>query len=71
MRRINDIIKVADLIQSNFKSVQVRFEHCADGSLNIYVPYLPSNVVSLVSSCIRIGVFPYDSNEVLINVYKI
>lgn len=71
MRRLNDIKKVADFIVSNFRSDEFEFNKVEENLLYVIVPSLPSNIVSLVSSDIRIGVFPYDYNKILVNIYKL
>lgn len=71
MRRLNDIKKVADFIVSNFKPSEFEINECSDGSLDLICPYLPSNILSLVSSNIRIGVFPWNDNSIYLNIYKL
>ena len=71
MRRLNDIKKVADFIVSNFKSSEFELQNVCVDSCDIIAPHLPSNVISVVSSDIRIGVFPYDVRKVFINIYKL
>lgn len=70
MRRISDLTKIADLIKTNFKSGLASVQSSPNGSIDVYAPYLPSNILSMVSSNVRIGVFPYSDEQVLINIYK-
>lgn len=71
MRRLNDVKKVAYFIISNFKSSEFELRNVCDNSCDVIAPHLPFNVISVVSSHIRIGVFPYEFGKVLINIYKL
>lgn len=71
MRRLNDIKKVADFIVSSFKPSDFKVTVSSDKCIDVIVPYLPSNIVSRVSSDIHIGVFPYSDKAVFVNVYKL
>lgn len=71
MRRLNDVRKVAYFIVSNFKSSEFELQNVSDRSCDIIAPHLPSNVISIVSSHIKIGVFPYDARKVFINIFKL